>query len=229
MVGGRSLQCQTPRGILIATPGVWHNWHSGHRNDERHPGQHSRVAFAALSWAAHAAATSSRPGGCAAGKVGECPGNCEGDKLTGLGVLAGDNPRKLQQTRPDGCEALNRVGAGQDCCGGTPPDLPYVIVRRCHFRHRDRCGCRNRCDLRDRFALGTNPHTGAPARIDALKTALSVVAGVGGAVALVVAYRRQRDLEQGRFVERFGAAAAQLGDPMSPSASPGRTRWLVAA
>jgi hypothetical protein len=29
----------------------------------------------------------------------------------------------------------------------------------------------------------------------------------------VVAYRRQRDLEQGRFVERFGAAAAQLGDP----------------
>lgn len=46
-----------------------------------------------------------------------------------------------------------------------------------------------------------------------LKTALTVVAGVGGAVALVVAYRRQRDLEQGRFVERFGAAAAQLGDP----------------
>jgi hypothetical protein len=27
-----------------------------------------------------------------------------------------------------------------------------------------------------------------------------------------VAYRRQRDIEQGRFVERFGAAAAQLGD-----------------
>ncbi|WP_412001565.1 pentapeptide repeat-containing protein [Nocardia sp. CWNU-33] len=40
---------------------------------------------------------------------------------------------------------------------------------------------------------------------------LTVVAGVGGVVALVVAYRRQRDLEQGRFVERFGAAAAQLG------------------
>lgn len=41
---------------------------------------------------------------------------------------------------------------------------------------------------------------------------MTVVAGVGGAVALVVAYRRQRDLEQGRFVERFGGAAAQLGD-----------------
>jgi hypothetical protein len=35
---------------------------------------------------------------------------------------------------------------------------------------------------------------------------------VGGAVALVVAYRRQRDLEQGRFIERFGSAAKQLGD-----------------
>jgi uncharacterized protein YjbI with pentapeptide repeats len=51
------------------------------------------------------------------------------------------------------------------------------------------------------------------ARIDVLKVALTAVAGVGGAVALVVAYRRQNDLEQGRFVERFGAAAAQLGDP----------------
>ena len=61
-------------------------------------------------------------------------------------------------------------------------------------------------------ALGTNPRAAHPAGIDVLKTALSVVAGVGGAVALVVAYRRQRDLEQGRFVERFGAAAAQLGD-----------------
>lgn len=51
-----------------------------------------------------------------------------------------------------------------------------------------------------------------PTRIDVLKTALTAVAGVGGAVALVVAYRRQSDLEQGRFIERFGAAAAQLGD-----------------
>ncbi|MDF3339514.1 pentapeptide repeat-containing protein [Mycolicibacterium septicum] len=51
-----------------------------------------------------------------------------------------------------------------------------------------------------------------PTRIDVLKTALTAVAGVGGAVALVVAYRRQHDLEQGRFIERFGAAAAQLGN-----------------
>ncbi|WP_146099102.1 pentapeptide repeat-containing protein [Nocardia nova] len=40
---------------------------------------------------------------------------------------------------------------------------------------------------------------------------MTVVGGVGGVVALVIAYRRQRDVEQGRFVERFGAAAAQLG------------------
>lgn len=47
--------------------------------------------------------------------------------------------------------------------------------------------------------------------IDVTKLAFSAVAGVGGVVALVVAYRRQRDIEQGRFIERFGAAAAQLG------------------
>lgn len=51
----------------------------------------------------------------------------------------------------------------------------------------------------------------AAAEIDVTRMALTVVAGVGGVVALVIAYRRQRDLEQGRFVERFGAAAAQLG------------------
>lgn len=49
-------------------------------------------------------------------------------------------------------------------------------------------------------------------RLDITKVALTVAAGVGGVVALVVAYRRQRDLEDGRFVERFGAAAKQLGD-----------------
>lgn len=48
--------------------------------------------------------------------------------------------------------------------------------------------------------------------IDLYKLSLVVAGGVGGVVALVVAYRRQRDVEQGRFVERFGAAAAQLGD-----------------
>ncbi|WP_338760193.1 pentapeptide repeat-containing protein [Nocardia vulneris] len=49
------------------------------------------------------------------------------------------------------------------------------------------------------------------AEIDVTRVALTVVAGVGGVVALVIAYRRQRDLEQSRFIERFGAAAAQLG------------------
>ena len=48
--------------------------------------------------------------------------------------------------------------------------------------------------------------------VDITKLSFTVAAGVGAAVALVVAYRRQRDVEQGRFVERFGAAAAQLGD-----------------
>ncbi|MGW0357164.1 pentapeptide repeat-containing protein [Nocardia nova] len=47
--------------------------------------------------------------------------------------------------------------------------------------------------------------------IDITKLAFTVVGGVGAVVGLVIAYRRQRDLEQGRFVERFGAAAAQLG------------------
>ncbi|MFD6158384.1 pentapeptide repeat-containing protein [Nocardia sp. NPDC060256] len=53
--------------------------------------------------------------------------------------------------------------------------------------------------------------TALAAPIDVTKLSLTVVAGAGGVVALVVAYRRQRDIEQGRFVERFGAAAAQLG------------------
>jgi hypothetical protein len=48
--------------------------------------------------------------------------------------------------------------------------------------------------------------------IDITKLSFTLAGGVGAAVALVVAYRRQRDIEQGRFVERFGAAAAQLGD-----------------
>lgn len=51
-----------------------------------------------------------------------------------------------------------------------------------------------------------------PSQIEIVRAAFAAVAGVGGAVALVVAYRRQQDLEQGRFVERFGAAASQLGD-----------------
>ncbi|MEU3010107.1 pentapeptide repeat-containing protein [Nocardia asteroides] len=51
----------------------------------------------------------------------------------------------------------------------------------------------------------------AATEIDVTRVALTIVAGVGGVVALVIAYRRQRDIEQSRFVERFGAAAAQLG------------------
>ncbi|MGV9679188.1 pentapeptide repeat-containing protein [Nocardia sp. NPDC003482] len=59
-------------------------------------------------------------------------------------------------------------------------------------------------------SIETDEHAKA-APADLTKLSLTVVAGVGGVVALVIAYRRQRDLEQGRFVERFGAAAAQLG------------------
>ena len=64
------------------------------------------------------------------------------------------------------------------------------------------------------WILGRLIHTTAKAAdpIDITKLSFTVAAGVGAAVALVVAYRRQRDIEQGRFVERFGAAAAQLGD-----------------
>ncbi|MGY4100644.1 pentapeptide repeat-containing protein [Nocardia sp. R16R-3T] len=60
------------------------------------------------------------------------------------------------------------------------------------------------------WTLGAKAET--PNQLDLTKIALSVAAGVGGAVALVVAYRRQRDLERGRFAELFGAAARQLGD-----------------
>ncbi len=60
--------------------------------------------------------------------------------------------------------------------------------------------------------VGVKPDEPA-APLEIGRTALTLVAGVGGAVALVVAYRRQRDVEQGRFIERFGAAATQLGDP----------------
>ncbi len=60
------------------------------------------------------------------------------------------------------------------------------------------------------WLLGAKAET--PNQLDLTKIALSVGAGVGAAVALVVAYRRQRDLERGRFAELFGAAARQLGD-----------------
>ncbi|MEU2036151.1 pentapeptide repeat-containing protein [Nocardia amamiensis] len=59
--------------------------------------------------------------------------------------------------------------------------------------------------------LGAKAET--PNQVDLTKIALTVTAGVGGAVALVVSYRRQRDQERARFAELFGAAAKQLGDP----------------
>ncbi|MGV9664871.1 pentapeptide repeat-containing protein [Nocardia niigatensis] len=59
--------------------------------------------------------------------------------------------------------------------------------------------------------LGARSET--PNQLDLSKISLAVTAGVFGAVALVVAYRRQRDAERGRFAEVFGAAARQLGDP----------------
>jgi hypothetical protein len=48
---------------------------------------------------------------------------------------------------------------------------------------------------------------------DLTQFSLAIVAGIGGVVALVVAYRRQQGTEQSRFVERFGAASNQLGHP----------------
>lgn len=50
------------------------------------------------------------------------------------------------------------------------------------------------------------------ANIDVLRVTLTTVAGIGGLVALVVTYRRQNDVERSRFTERYGAAAAQLGN-----------------
>jgi Pentapeptide repeats (9 copies) len=44
-----------------------------------------------------------------------------------------------------------------------------------------------------------------------IQFALWIAGGIGGVVALVVAYRRQKVTEENIFVERFGAAAAQLG------------------
>ncbi|MEU0877608.1 pentapeptide repeat-containing protein [Lentzea sp. NPDC005914] len=57
------------------------------------------------------------------------------------------------------------------------------------------------------------------ARLDIIKVALTVVAGVGGVVALVVAYRKQRVTEVAEtrertklLNERFGAACNQIGN-----------------
>ena len=47
--------------------------------------------------------------------------------------------------------------------------------------------------------------------VDVVKASLPTIAGVVIAVALVVAYRRQKDTERAQFAQRFGAATAQLG------------------
>jgi hypothetical protein len=61
--------------------------------------------------------------------------------------------------------------------------------------------------------------TASSARLDIIKVALTVVAGVGGVVALVVAYRKQRVTESAEtrehlklLNERFGAACNQIGN-----------------
>jgi hypothetical protein len=61
--------------------------------------------------------------------------------------------------------------------------------------------------------------TASAARLDIIKVALTVVAGVGGVVALVVAYRKQRISESAEtrervklLNERFGTACNQIGN-----------------
>jgi len=56
-------------------------------------------------------------------------------------------------------------------------------------------------------------------QLDIVKISLSIVAGIGGVIALTVAYRKQKlgEAAHGReevklFTERFGACVAQLGD-----------------
>ncbi|MFA3875703.1 pentapeptide repeat-containing protein [Streptomyces sp. MMCC 100] len=69
------------------------------------------------------------------------------------------------------------------------------------------------------FPALTGPHAlAADKRFDLIKISLSVVAGVGGVLALVVAYRRQRLAEAAEhredtrlFNERFVTASSQLG------------------
>jgi hypothetical protein len=68
------------------------------------------------------------------------------------------------------------------------------------------------------LALGVPAASSADTRLNVIKIALSVVAGVGGVVALVVAYRRQRIGEAAEarervkvLNERFASACAQIG------------------
>ncbi|MEU8900248.1 pentapeptide repeat-containing protein [Nocardia sp. NPDC048505] len=60
--------------------------------------------------------------------------------------------------------------------------------------------------------LGLGVQAERPNQVQLTAIALAVLAGIGGAVAVTVAYRRQRDLERGRFAELIGGAVRQLGD-----------------
>lgn len=55
------------------------------------------------------------------------------------------------------------------------------------------------------------PTSESPGSIEVLKLAATLVAGLGGIVALTVAYRKQREQEVRRDSVRFDAAAQQLG------------------
>ncbi|MFC3373142.1 pentapeptide repeat-containing protein [Glutamicibacter protophormiae] len=57
---------------------------------------------------------------------------------------------------------------------------------------------------------------GDTTRADAVRTVLTMIAGVGGIIYLTIAYRRQRGVEASDFMNRLENAARQLGssDPM---------------
>lgn len=77
------------------------------------------------------------------------------------------------------------------------------------------------------WLFGSQPPLGQTSTLDVIKVALSVIAGAGGGVALVIAYRRQKHLEEdstGRredakalrdvdkaYRDRYDSAAQQLG------------------
>lgn len=58
------------------------------------------------------------------------------------------------------------------------------------------------------YVMDATPSTA----LDVVKAASPALVGAVIAVALVVAYRRQKDAERAQFERRFGAASAQLGD-----------------
>jgi uncharacterized protein YjbI with pentapeptide repeats len=67
------------------------------------------------------------------------------------------------------------------------------------------------------FLLGDNwpweLATTETSRFSVTRMVLFVLAGAVGVIGVVVAYRRQHDVEQGRFLERLAEASRLLGDP----------------